>query len=219
MQYEVERGSSWTVRPLKLFNLAVLIESVDGVDVVNDRRVVRPMLRIILFITWWTFDGPFSAVWTATIARVGAFWSIFRDLQDMQAFAPLQIQKFSKILYSKTFENITGFFVNFAKFMQILHFAKWTWWIFVWIWWNFDELWWILMNFDEILMNSDEFWWILMKNSSKVHQNFGKFWWINSSIHHFCWWTTIHQQPRLERGRLEILRGQLLQLAVHPVEP
>ena len=45
-----------------------------------------------------TFGGSFSAVWTATIARVGAFFSIFRDLQDVHSFAPLQIQKFSKIL-------------------------------------------------------------------------------------------------------------------------
>ena len=47
--------------------------------------------------------------------------------------------------------------------MQILYFARWTWWISVGIWWNVDELWWILMNFDELLMNSDEFWRILMK--------------------------------------------------------
>ena len=28
----------------------------------------------------------FSAVWTATIARVGSFFSIFRDLQDLHSF-------------------------------------------------------------------------------------------------------------------------------------
>ena len=42
-----------------------------------------------------TLDGSFSAVWTATIARVGAFFSIFRDLQDLCAFAPLRPQKFT----------------------------------------------------------------------------------------------------------------------------
>ena len=31
---------------------------------------------------WQTLDGPFSAVSTATIARIGAFCSFFKDLQD-----------------------------------------------------------------------------------------------------------------------------------------
>ena len=35
-----------------------------------------------------TLEGSFSAVSTATIARVGAFFSIFRDLQDVHSFAP-----------------------------------------------------------------------------------------------------------------------------------
>ena len=39
-----------------------------------------------------TLEGSFSAVWTATIARVVAFFHIFRDLQDLHAFAPLQTQ-------------------------------------------------------------------------------------------------------------------------------
>ena len=34
--------------------------------------------------------GSFSAVSTATIARVGAFFRIFRDLQDLHSFAPLR---------------------------------------------------------------------------------------------------------------------------------
>ena len=42
-----------------------------------------------------TLKGSFSAVWTATIARVGSFFSIFRDLQDYHSFAPLRPQKFS----------------------------------------------------------------------------------------------------------------------------
>jgi hypothetical protein len=33
--------------------------------------------------------GSFSAGWTATIARVGAFFNISRDLQDLRSFAPL----------------------------------------------------------------------------------------------------------------------------------
>ena len=40
--------------------------------------------------------GSFSAVWTATVARVGAFCNIFRDLQDLYAFAALRSKKFSK---------------------------------------------------------------------------------------------------------------------------
>ena len=41
-----------------------------------------------------TLEGSFSSVWTATIARVGAFFSInfFRDLQDLHSFAPLESQ-------------------------------------------------------------------------------------------------------------------------------
>ena len=43
-----------------------------------------------------TLDGSFSALWTATIARVGAFFGIFRDLQDYHSFAPLRSQNCSK---------------------------------------------------------------------------------------------------------------------------
>ena len=44
-----------------------------------------------------TLEGSFSAVSTPQIARVGAFFSIFRDLQDVNSFAPLHTQKFNKI--------------------------------------------------------------------------------------------------------------------------
>ena len=39
-----------------------------------------------------TLKGSFSSVSTATIARVGSFFSIFRDLQDLHSFAPLESQ-------------------------------------------------------------------------------------------------------------------------------
>ena len=39
-----------------------------------------------------TSDGSFSAVSTATIASKDAFFSIFRDLQDLHSFAALQSQ-------------------------------------------------------------------------------------------------------------------------------
>ena len=42
-----------------------------------------------------TLEGSFSSVWTPPIARVGAFYSIFRDLQDLHSFAPLRPEKFS----------------------------------------------------------------------------------------------------------------------------
>ena len=55
---------------------------------------------------WWgggvhapylqTLDGPFSAVSTPPIARVGAFFSNFRDLQDLRTSAPLRLQNFRK---------------------------------------------------------------------------------------------------------------------------
>ena len=38
---------------------------------------------------WQISDGPFSAVSTATIARIGAFFSFFQDLQDLHTFAAL----------------------------------------------------------------------------------------------------------------------------------
>ena len=47
-----------------------------------------------------TFDGPFSAVSTPPIARVGAFFSISRDLQDKHFFASLKTQNFTKFRLS-----------------------------------------------------------------------------------------------------------------------
>ena len=43
-----------------------------------------------------TLEGSFSAVSTATIARVGAFFQIFRDLQDSHIFSQLKSQNFSE---------------------------------------------------------------------------------------------------------------------------
>ena len=44
-----------------------------------------------------TFGSSFSAVSTPLIARVGSFFSIFRDLQDFQSFAPLETQNNCKM--------------------------------------------------------------------------------------------------------------------------
>ena len=54
-----------------------------------------------------TLQCSFSSVSTPPIARVGAFFSIFHDLQDIHAFAPLQTQNFTK--------KIANFFHNFTK--------------------------------------------------------------------------------------------------------
>ena len=58
-----------------------------------------------------TLEGSFSSVSTATIARVGAFFRIFQDLQDLHSFAPLQTQNFSKISFEKS-----TFFARTRKF-------------------------------------------------------------------------------------------------------
>ena len=92
--------------------------------------------NLILFTFTSAEFGPFSSVWTATIARVGAFFRIFRDLQDLHSFAPLRIRKFSK--NSSNFLLI--FCANFAKFccfsVKIVVFRT-----------DFDE---ILSEFDEM---------------------------------------------------------------------
>ena len=64
-----------------------------------------------------TLDGSFSSVSRPPIARVGAFFTVFRDLQDCHSFAPLRIQNFSKNL-PKIFHNFTDFLQNFAKFLS-----------------------------------------------------------------------------------------------------
>ena len=69
-----------------------------------------------------TFEGSFSAVWVPTIARVGAFFHIFRDLQDSHSFAPLRTQLFvsfsffvlqfspSNFIFFENFESISSVF-------------------------------------------------------------------------------------------------------------
>ena len=59
-----------------------------------------------------TLQCSFSSVSTPPIARVGAFFSIFRDLQDFHSFAPLRIQNFSK--------KRASFFHIFTEISQIL---------------------------------------------------------------------------------------------------
>ena len=71
-----------------------------------------------------TLEGSFSAVSTATIARVGAFFQIFRDLQDFHPFAPLWTQNFNEKLakissyFTEISQNFAKFRSNFAKFQR-----------------------------------------------------------------------------------------------------
>ena len=67
-----------------------------------------------------TFGGSFSAVWTATIASKDAFFSIFRDLQDLHSFAPLRSQNLSKKSFGIFSENLKFPRIERCKRMQIL---------------------------------------------------------------------------------------------------
>ena len=99
-----------------------------------------------------TFEGSFSAVSTPPIARVGAFFQIFRDLQDSHTFAPRRNQNL------QTFSNFRTISMIFQEFCIILQ--------------NFDE---ILMDFQQIFTE-------FCRNFCKFHgiskqfQMFIKFW-------------------------------------------
>ena len=75
-----------------------------------------------------TLRGSFSAVWTATIATKYSFCWIFRDLQDLQSFAPLRSQNFKKTRHNLGgFEKITEysklFIQKFAFFKSKVRFV------------------------------------------------------------------------------------------------
>ena len=61
-----------------------------------------------------TFGGSFSAVWTATIARVGAFCSVFQTVQD----SPAKSEEFCKPSH-----QFSKFRQNFAKFSKFCKFS------------------------------------------------------------------------------------------------
>ena len=81
--------------------------------------------------------GSFSAVSTGTIARVGAFFRIFRDLQDLHSFAPLRPQNFRKKTRPKFCRNET-FSFSFSFQQKSMNFVI------------------FLLNFDEILSEFHE---------------------------------------------------------------
>ena len=68
-----------------------------------------------------TLDDSFSAVWTATIASKDAFFSIFRDLQDLHSFGPLKSQNLQ--IFRNFFAKISG--LIFIGFLQnLLNFCE-----------------------------------------------------------------------------------------------
>ena len=66
-----------------------------------------------------TLQGSFSAVSTLLIARVGAFFQVFQDLQDLHSFAPLRHQKFKEI--SSTFCKILLEFYKISIRINVFH--------------------------------------------------------------------------------------------------
>ena len=71
-----------------------------------------------------TLQCSFSSVSTPPIARVGAFFSIFRDLQDFHAFAPLRAQNFGKklpyflLISTEKSQKFAKFRSKFGKFSR-----------------------------------------------------------------------------------------------------
>ena len=69
--------------------------------------------------------GSFSSVSTLLIARVGAFFSIFQDLQDCYTFAPLQckfLRDFASFLWNfRIFAKFCGSFSKSSIFRRKFH--------------------------------------------------------------------------------------------------
>ena len=94
---------------------------------VGASAAIEPRSRLASLTVQQTCRGPFSSVSTFLIARVGAFFSIFRDLQDCHSFAPLQCY-FCVILHFFSFSGggdlhfsdarVQDFFVDFSRILQ-----------------------------------------------------------------------------------------------------
>ena len=80
-----------------------------GIALLNGSKVGP----LTLAATHHSFLGSISAVSRPRIARNGAFFQIFRDLQDFHIFAPLGTQNFKKIHYFC--HNLA----NFPKFCKL----------------------------------------------------------------------------------------------------
>ena len=130
-------------------NDTAVLEAVVDSDLVQDATPLRDLYTE----SGQTLEGSFSAVSTATIARVVAFFRIFRDLQDVHSFAPLQNQNFSKF---RIFSEILR---DFSQFLRI-----------------FQNVIVFLLKFDQNFSDFNESWRILAnsESSSKVRQKFVK---------------------------------------------
>ena len=72
---------------------------------------------IIGWLAVQTLEGSFSSVSKPIFATKYSFCSIFRDLQDLQTFAPLQIQNFRDFsIFSQKCAIFSRFLQNFAEF-------------------------------------------------------------------------------------------------------
>ena len=134
------------------------------------------MLRRILFDTWRTFGGSFSAVSAPPIARVGAFFSIFRALQGLR----------SAFLCTAIFCTISGFFIRFSAHFAIHPFRNR---FHVEFWRNFCRILTKfcrnLTKFDELCRNLSKFVEFWRKIRQKLKKNSSKNCRINSSVRHF----------------------------------
>ena len=106
----------------------------------------------------------FSAVWTATIATKYSFCSFFRDLQDLQTFAPLRSQNFRKKRVQH-FARMKWNFISFSQKSMNNYFA-----IFLP---NFN---WFLSEFHEWLQKIAKILQILRKVAGKIRKNARNFW-------------------------------------------
>ena len=76
-------------------------------------------------------NGSFSAVSRLQIARVGAFFSIFQDLQDYNTSAPLRSQNLSRkavtifAIFSDFLKKIRAFLVLFGQFCYFCSQISW----------------------------------------------------------------------------------------------
>ena len=117
----------------------------------HSNGIVELRIRTIAFIfnlgdlyteSGQTSQCSISSVSTPPTARVGAFFNIFRDLQDFRSFAPLRTKKISKtcriffldyhifaaMLFRKILPNLVQILLNLNKISPEFHqnFTLWT---------------------------------------------------------------------------------------------
>ena len=77
-----------------------------------------PTASMLIATTHHSFRGSFSAVSTPIFASKYSFFSIFRDLQDLHSFAPVETQFVSKISieFCSFFRQNSTFCIKFVVF-------------------------------------------------------------------------------------------------------